>query len=142
MGSSRVRLQTLTARQGTLANPVRPGSEGKGLVPRLSLPHLEHPPGKGPAARGQGPPFRVRRREPGGHPKRAAPPPERAPPEVELGQRILPGLKLGAEGEQLSPAPHPHALVPEPADQHIASFLETGGQFREGQGASRLSLRP
>lgn len=142
MGSSRVRLETLTARQGTLANSVRPGSEGEGLARRLSLPHLEHPPGKGPAARSKGPSFPVRRRKPGGQPKRAAPPPERAPPEVELGQRIFPGLKLGAKGEQLSPARHQHTLVPEPADQHIASFLETRGQVREGQGASRLSLTP
>jgi hypothetical protein len=142
MGSSGVRLQTLTARQGTLANPVRPRSEGKGLAPRLRLPHLEHPPGKGPATRGQGPPFRVRRRKLGDQPKRTTPPAERAGPEFEQGQRILPGLQLSTKGEQLSPARHQHTLVPEPADQHIASFLETRGQFRQGQGARRLSLPP
>ena len=85
MGPRRVRSQAHPARQRTLANPISPWSQGKGLSPRLRLPHLKHSPGKGPAAQGQGPRFRVRRRKLGGQPKRTAPPAERARPELELG---------------------------------------------------------
>jgi len=102
-----------------------PRGQGEGCPPGLHLPHLERPPGEGPAAERQGPGFRIRRGQPGRQPKGTAPAPEAAHPKVQLGQGILPGLQLRAEGEELGAARHPHTPVPKPADQRIAPRLET-----------------